>query len=989
MASGAGSRAPFRLVPRLAQRSERVVLDPAQQAVVDHVARPGHGPLLVLAGPGTGKTTTLVEAVVGRVAAGTPPDRILTLTFSRRAAHELRTRIAARLGRTTEAQSAWTFHAFAFALAGEGRTPEDLGRPLRLLSGAEQDVMVRDMLAGDLADARPDWPDELAAALRTRGFADELRALIARARGLGLEPEDLALRAREAGGRADWLAAARFFDDYLGVLDQLGALDYAELVHRAVVRAESPRGRAELRARYDLVVVDEYQDTDPAQERLLRSLAGDGRDLVVVGDPDQSIYAFRGADVRGLLDFRDRFRMSSSAPATVACLRVSRRAGSTLLDASRSVARRMPLSVGGMSRELRDHRALHPVAGANPGAVDVHTFPSLSAQLDAVADILRREHLDEGTPWAEMAVLVRSGTRSLPYLRRALGASGVPVEVAGDELPLSREPAVTPLLLALSVAAHSAGLTQEVAHDLLISPLGGMDSSGLRQLGRVLREEERGESGGALPRPSAELIREALAEPERLVALPDSVVGAAQRLATLLREAQLAAASGASAYDVLWRLWRGTAWPDRLERSSWAGGPAGRLADRDLDSVVALFEAASRFEERTARRGVATFLGELQAQQIPADSLAERAIRGDAVRLLTAHRSKGLEWDVVLVIDVQEDLWPDLRHRGSLLEAERLGVDGLGQPPVPTALLLAEERRLFYVAVTRARRRLVVMAVDSPEDDGTRPSRFLSELGVPVVPIAERPMRPLTLAALVAELRASASDSAAPTAIRTAAALRLHRLAAATADSGAALAPAADPDRWWGVDDRTDPDRPLHPEGAELRLSGSSLAGFLDCPLRWFLEHEAKAASARSTALGFGSLVHALADDVAKGSSPADLDPLMERLDRVWDALAFEARWQSDRQKLEARRALERFLIWQAPARGRELVASEHRFEVSLSVGDRTVVLRGSMDRVDSRRRRARPRHRPGRPASSLPPTTPCSITRSSASTRWPCVREP
>ncbi len=939
-------RAPFRLTPAPQRPSVRLVLDPAQQTVVDHVAEPGRGPLLVLAGPGTGKTTTLVEAVAARVEAGTAPDRILTLTFSRRAAQELRMRIAARLGRTTQAQSAWTFHAFAFALAGDSRAPQDQGRSLRLLSGAEQDVVVRDMLAGDLADARPDWPDELAAALRTRGFADELRALIARARGLGLEPKDLARHAHEAGGRVDWLAASRFFDDYLGVLDQLGALDYAELVHRAVVHAESPAGRADLRARYDLVVVDEYQDTDPAQEGLLRSLAGDGRDLVVVGDPDQSIYAFRGADVRGLLHFQDRFRTSSSAPAAVACLRVSRRAGPRLLDASRSVARRMPLAVGGLSHELRDHRALQPVAGAEPGTVAVHTFPTLSAQLDAVADVLRREHLDEGTPWSEMAVLVRSGARSLPYLRRALGASGVPVEVAGDELPLAREPAVAPLLLALAVAAHPAGLTQEVAHDLLISPLGGTDSSGLRRLGRLLREEERGETGAALPRPSAELIRQAVAEPERLVALPESVVGPAQRLAALLREAQRTVNSGASAYDVLWALWRGTAWPDRLERASWAGGPVGRLADRDLDSVVALFEAAARFEDRTQRRGVSTFLDELQAQQIPADSLAERAIRGDAVRLLTAHRSKGLEWDVVLVIDVQEELWPDLRRRGSLLEAERLGRDGL-EPPVPTALVLAEERRLFYVAITRARRRLVVMAVDSPEDDGTRPSRFLDELGGPVVPLAERPLRPLTLPALVAELRATASNPDAPLALRSAAAVRLQRLAAATAESGALLVPAANPEHWWGVDDRTDPGRPLYPDGAQLRLSGSSLAGFLDCPLRWFLDHEAKAAAARSTALGFGSLVHALADDVAKGDSPAELDPLMERLDRVWDALAFEARWQSDRQKLEARRALERFLLWSSAARGRELVASEHRFEVTVAVGDRTVVIRGSMDRVE------------------------------------------
>ena len=117
--------------------------------------------------------------------------------------------------------------------------------------------------------------------------------------------------------------------------------------------------------------------------------------------------------------------------------------------------------------------------------------------------------------------------------------------------------------------------------------------------------------------------------------------------------------------------------------------------------------------------------------------------------------------------------------------------------------------------------------------------------------------------------------------------------------------------------------------------------------MRWFLDHEAKAASARSTALGFGSVVHTIADDVAKGTSPAEIEPLMALVDRVWDALAFEARWQSVRQRGEARKALERFLAWHTEDRGRTLVASEHPFTVSLAVGDREVVLRGSMDRVE------------------------------------------
>ena len=945
----AGHHPTYRLLGGALPAVRTPTLDPAQQAVVERVRRPGHGPLLVLAGPGTGKTTTVVEAVVARVQAGTDPDRVLTLTFSRKAAAELRQRIGARLGRTVATQGAWTFHAFAYALAGETRAPEDVGRPLSLLSGPEQELVVRELLAGQVAERTVSWPADLRVALPTRGFADEVRALVARARGLGLEPETL--RAFAEPERPDWVAAAGFLAEYLEVLDAQGALDYGELVQRAVVLAESPDGQALLRSRYDLVVVDEYQDTDPAQERLLQAIAGSGRDLVVVGDPDQAIYSFRGAVVRGLLDFRDRFPRSDGQRAEVLTLAVSRRAGAVLLAASRALAERMPLAGSGLAEHLREHRRLEPEPGVRPGSVEVRTYASPGLQLESVADALRREHLDAGTPWSSMAVLVRSGARSVPGVRRVLGAAGVPVEVAGDELPLAREPAVQPLLLALRVVDDPAELTTAAARALLLSPLGAADPTLLRRLGRALRDDERAallavdEVRARLARPSDELIREAVAEPEHVATLDDRLAAPVRRLGGLLRAARAVSHGGGSAYEVLWALWSGTPWPQRLERSAAAGGPAGRAADRDLDAVVALFDVAARDEQRVEHRGLGPFLDQLEAQQIPADTLAEKGLRRDAVRVLTAHRSKGLEWDVVAVVDVQEDVWPDLRHRGSLLQPERLSADGLVEAP-PSWAALAEERRLFYVAVTRARRRLLVTAVDSPEDDGVRPSRFIAELGAEPVPVRDRPHRPLTLPALVAELRSVAADRQATARLRAEAARRLSELAAAT-EGDLPLVAVAHPDRWWGLADLTDPGQPLHPEATPIRLSGSSLERMESCPLRWFLEHEAKGESARSTALGFGSIVHALAHDVAAGRSPADAEQLMALVESVWGQLSFEARWQSAQEKERARTALGLFVAWHQAERGRRLVATEHSFETRFPVNGREVELRGRMDRVE------------------------------------------
>ncbi len=950
------SRAParaaasaYRLVRTPPAPARRLVPDAAQQQVLDS---PG-GPMLVLAGPGTGKTTTLVEAVARRVEAGLPAERALVLTFSRKAAQELRDRITARLGAATAGPSAWTFHAFCYALVREHQPAELYTEPLRLLSGPEQDVALRDLLRGSLELGRA-WPPALRAAVTTRGLAEEVRALLSRARELGLEPDDLAqLAARE--GREDWAALAGFFAEYLDVLDAQGALDYAELVSRAVLLAEDPEHGPALRERWSALFVDEYQDTDPAQERLLQALAGGGRDLVVVGDPDQAIYAFRGAEVSGLLEFPSRFPRADGSPAPVVALRTCRRSGPGLLAASRLVARRLPAPGLPVDRVLA-HRDLQPATGGPVGVVEAHTHPSVGAEADAIAELLRREHLERGTEWSRMAVLVRSGARSVPLLRRVLTAAGVPLEVAGDELPLSREPAVAPLLLALRVAADPTALTAEVARQLLLSPLGGAEPAGLRRLGRVLRgldaeAAEQAASSGDVPSrlaaPSADLLRDAVADPRVLRAVDPRTARPAVRLGELLGRAREALAAGPE--EALWELWAGSPWPDRLEVASRDGGSAGRSADRDLDAVVSLFATLGRATSRRRAAGVGTLLDELEAQQIPGDTLAERGVRGQAVRLLTSHRSKGLEWDVVVVAGVQEGVWPDLRRRSTLLEPERLApvAEGELRAPSERSELLVDERRLFYVALTRARRRVVVTAVAGLAEDGERPSRFLSELGVEVEAHLERTARPLSLPALVAALRRVAVDPDRSAAARRAAATRLAHLAVERDDAGAPLAAAAHPSRWWGLAPVSDSPTPVHPGEVAVPLSGTSLAGLQECPLRWFLEHEVHAEQATSSAMGFGGVVHALADEVATGRTPADLDVLVARLDTVWGQLAYDAPWQSEQQHVAARDALRRFLVWHAAARDRQLVATEVGFAVEVAAPGGTVLLRGFLDRVE------------------------------------------
>jgi superfamily I DNA/RNA helicase/RecB family exonuclease len=936
----------MRTVPDLIRSVTAVRRTALWGADAGRVLQHAGGPLRVLGGPGTGKTTLVAHTVADRVRRGADPEQVLVLASSRRAAVDLRERIVEQLVAggvtpTVREPLVRTVHSYAFSVLRLQASLHDAPPP-RLLSGAEQDVVIRDLLAGELQAGGRGWPPRLRPALGLPAFATQLRDLLMRAAERGLAPEDLIALGRRSR-RDEWVAAGRFFRSYEQVMLLRGsvgttipqatapALDAAELVSAAllvldtdaeVLRRESDRVRH--------LIIDDAQHLDPLQARLITRLGSRAHELLLFGDPDQTIFSFRGADPSLLT--------TGESPVVRMCT------DHRMTPAVRTAVSRLTSRLPGPRADQ------HGPAGEQPGGqVTVRVFRSAAAEASWVADQLRRAHLLQGVAWSDMAVLVRSTARALPALRRALLAAGVPVAVPREELPVAHEGAVVPLLALLRCAVYRAALDQEAADALLTSPLVGADPVGSRRLRRELRRRELAAGG---TRASGELLVDALNRADPLDGFDDRTAAPVRRLAGLLRTAADAARTGKTAEEVLWQVWHRSGLASRWAALAMRGGPAGAQADRDLDAVVALFDAAARYADRLpgadcGPSGVLGFYDYLSEQQIPGGSLADRSPQGDAVAVLTVHAAAGREWSVVAVPAVQEGSWPDLRLRGSLLGVEQLvdAVAGIDPSTVSrTAPLLAEERRLLLVAASRARSWLLVSAVQGEDE---QPSRFLAELEDPGASVLERPAaarsRGLSLPELVAELRRVCCDPDETD-------QRRHDAAAALAQLARAGVPGAHPDSWYGLGPLSS-QAPLRMLGEPARVSPSLVELVSNCPLRWLLtRHGGEDVQALGAVTG--SIVHRLVQAVAAGATEEQLE---SALAQAWAGVDAGAPWYSRAEQERVRHMVEMFRRWWRDSRG-ELteVCCEQDIEVHLPppepdtpASDPAVTLRGRVDRLE------------------------------------------
>jgi superfamily I DNA/RNA helicase/RecB family exonuclease len=906
---------------------------PEAHAVLDPALR---GTVRVLGGPGTGKSSLLIDVAATRISAGTDPESVLLLTGSGRIGAQARSALTRRLLGSQDTGTGpavireplvRSVHGYAFAVLRLAAQRAG-GPPPRLVTSAEQDAIIAELLAGEIADGADAWPAELRAALGTVGFAAELRELLTRCAERGVDPQQLE-RVGKLSDRPEWTAAGRFARSYEQVMllraavgtaapqATTPAVGAAELVGAALeafaVDAELLAGE---RARVGVLLVDDAQQLDPQAALLVRVLAAGADVTLLAGDPDQAVFGFRGAEPAALLGDGTR---------------------SVTLTTSHRCAPAVARAVSGIAARLVGGGEING-SGEDPGSVVVKLAGSTGAEATMIADYLRRAHLMDGVPWSQMAVVVRSVPRAagLPH---ALARAGVPIAPPALTGPLVAQPAAQSLLAVL--AATSDGLDGEQALALLTGPIGRVDPVSLRQLRRTLR---RAETGGP-SKGFGDLLVDALGK-NSSTRLPAAQARSLQRVRAVL---EAAAASHDREEDpryTLWAAWQRSGLQRRWLTACERGGPAGVQAGRDLDAVTALFDTCDQYLSRTAGASLRGLLDHLVTEQLrPAGAEPAAA---EQVAVLSAHAALGREWDLVVVAGLQEGLWPNTIPRGGVLGTQRLldVLDGVAENTSMRAPLLAEERRLLVAALGRARTRLLVTAVDgetSGVDEASMPSPFFAEIAqwstggadVAVQPVVAP--RVLSANAVVGRLRGvvCAPQGAVSDATRDCAANQLARLAAA----GVA---GADPDGWYGMSpvSTTEPmwSREDHPDHI-VSLTPSSLQTLTDCPLRWMAERHG-GTDARDLGSTVGSVVHALIAEPAGGEAE-----LLAALERAWQHLPFESRWYADNELTRHRTMIETFLAWRAQTRG-EL--TEVGVEVDVDgVLDGNVRLRGRVDRIE------------------------------------------
>ncbi len=625
-------------------------LNEPQRAAVTH----GEGPLLILAGAGSGKTRVLTHRIAYLVATdAAKPNEIIAITFTNKAAGEMRDRAELLVGRRVRAMWLMTFHSAC-------------ARMLR--AHADRLGYTRQFTIYDAADSRR----LIKRCLEDLGV-DPKRFTPA---SVGAQISDSKNRLRDADAYAHMVGSyfeqtvADVYRSYESELHRMNAMDFDDLLVRAVDLLQLfPEVRERYAGGFRHVMVDEYQDTNYAQYRWLQLLAEEHRNLMVVGDDAQSIYGFRGAEIRNILEFEDSF-----PDARVIKLEQNYRSTQTILDAANAVIRN--------NRGQKLKTLWTEIGQGDP--IKVRELEDEHAEARFVTGEIQKL-VDEGTARAEIAVFYRTNAQSR-VLQDTLVRAEVAYQVIGGTKFYERaEVKDAVAYLTVLVNPQDAGAFARIVN----SPRRGI---GATSLSRVLAHANTlGIS-----------IWDAASEPERVPGLGAAAIKALRRFMGTMHVLRERVDAGAPIAALLKETLQESGYLEALEaeRTIEAQGRIENL--EELVNVAVEYDVAD---------GESTLGDFLQQVALISDS-DERTDDDGLVTLMTLHNAKGLEYPIVFIIGCEEGVFP---HSRALDEGG-----------------LEEERRLCYVGITRAERDLYLTYARTRQAFGARsyglPSRFIGEI---------------------------------------------------------------------------------------------------------------------------------------------------------------------------------------------------------------------------------------------------------------------
>jgi DNA helicase-2/ATP-dependent DNA helicase PcrA len=645
-----------------------LVLNDAQREAVETAG----GPLMILAGPGSGKTRVIAHRIAHLVKErGVEPWRILAVTFTNKAAREMRERVEGLLGERAGELSMGTFHSVCARMLRRDGPEIGLPSDFAIYDTDDQIALVKTIESDLHIDPRRFTPRSVLSAISAA--KNERRDAAAFQRGVGSYFEEI---------------VGRVFEQYDASLRRAGAVDFDDLLGETLrLFEEFPAVRERYAARYEHTLIDEFQDTNLVQYELSRALASVHLNITVVGDPDQSIYSWRAADIRNIQNFERDF-----AGAKTVLLEQNYRSTGHVLRAAHSVI---------AQADGRHERGLWTRNDDGPPVIE-HELGYAEEEGLFIADEVRRLSSAEGRQPLDFAVMYRTNAQSRA-VEEAFIQRGIRYRIVGGTRFYDRREVRD--LLAYLRLVHNAGDT--IAFDRIVNvPARGIGAKTLGDLQRAAFElaaspldvaamVARGDANPVLPQPRSN-IRTALA---RFVATID---GLRERRARIGDDGQ--PAGGLSVADLLDRILAETKYREHLERSDI------EHAEVRWENVQELRSVAAQYAEVEQDSSLAVFLEEVALVSDIDDPSADTP---DAVTLITLHAAKGLEYPVVFMPGMEEGLLPHIR---ALDDPEQM----------------AEERRVCYVGMTRAMERLYLTRAQRRFQFGSirtnPPSRFLGDI---------------------------------------------------------------------------------------------------------------------------------------------------------------------------------------------------------------------------------------------------------------------